>query len=50
MAIKKSNKIEESIENARKEWEECLEEANGDIPEARRLYDEKNPMKLSDEK
>ena len=46
MPIKKSNKIEESIENARKEWEECLEEANGDIPEARRLYDEKAIPKI----
>lgn len=35
-----SKKTEESIENARKRWEECLEAANGDLEKAEKLYDQ----------
>lgn len=34
-----SKKTEESIENARKRWEECLKAANGDLEKAEKLYD-----------
>ena len=36
---KKDKMIEESINNARKRWEQCLKEANGNIKKARELYD-----------
>ena len=32
-------KIQQSIDNARKRWRQCLEEANGDLQKARELYD-----------
>ena len=32
-------KIDESISNAHNRWKRCLEEANGDIKKARKLYD-----------
>lgn len=35
----KMDKIEQSINNAREWWEQCLNEANGDIKKARELYD-----------
>jgi hypothetical protein len=34
-----SKKMEESIENARKRWEECRKAANGDLEKAEKLYD-----------
>lgn len=35
-----SKKTEESIENAKKRWEECLKVANGDLEKAEKLYDQ----------
>lgn len=35
-----SKKTEESIENARRRWEKCLEAANGDLEKAEKLYDQ----------
>jgi hypothetical protein len=32
-------KIEQSINNARKRWEQCLKETDGNIKKARELYD-----------
>jgi len=36
-----SKKTQESIRNARERWEECLNEANGDLEKAREVYDQK---------
>ena len=35
----KEEMIKQSINNAHNRWEQCLEEANGNIKKARELYD-----------
>lgn len=46
MITKRSNELEEVIEAAQQRWENCMGEANDNIIEAHRLYNEKGPTKL----